>query len=338
MPSLRVTEDGAGLRLDRYLRKVLKGMPLSHIYKLLRTRKVRINGKRAKSDQALRKGDEIILHMDRDRFEEDARRRKKKIKGFQFKVVFEDEHLLVVSKPPFLPVHPGAGHFDNSLIDQIHAYLEVGTDPGPFRPSLAHRLDRDTSGLMLVGKSAGALRELNGMFLERKVRKAYLALAKGTPTPAQGIWRRMVERRDLPGTIRPKSRGRPDATGSTAYRIAVRREIPGPDGNTLSLSLLLLQLITGKTHQIRSHLYQIGCPLLGDPRYGDPILNRWLSERYQLHRQFLHAFRLDLEHPVTKKPLSFVDAYPEDLLPLTEALRLGIPAIEPGTGAKTPVR
>jgi 23S rRNA pseudouridine955/2504/2580 synthase len=326
VPTLKIDRNDAGQRLDRFLKKVLPGMPVGHIFKLLRTRKVRVNGRRARGSLVLQKGDEIILHMDQAQFEKDSRRPERRAAGMDFNVVFEDEHLLVVSKPPFLPVHPGAGHKQNSLIDQVHAYLEAQDHPGAFRPSLAHRLDRDTSGLLLVGKTVSVLQKLSRMLKEGRVEKLYLALAAGVPEPKQGTWEFEVVRRDVLGRGTKKERGRKDRAGRTSYRVAATRNLKGEKGPPLKVSLLVLKLHTGRTHQIRSHLNQAGHPLLGDVRYGDRVLNNLLKKRYNLRRQFLHAYRLGLIHPETKRKLDLVDPYPPDLRSIAQSLRLGIPA------------
>ncbi len=326
MPELRVDRDGQGLRLDRFLLKALPRMPKGHVYKLLRTRKVRVNGKRAKGDHQLAAGDRVLLHMPAERFERDTRRPLRAARSLDFGVVFEDAHLLVVSKPPFLPVHPGAGHRDNSLIDQVHAYLEVQDRPGAFRPALAHRIDRDTSGLLLIGKQAEALRALSEMIKRGAVHKRYLALAGGRPRPPQGVWNLDVQRRDVPGAgRRPYAKRRRAAAGRTAYRVAATRQLRLSKRDRHPFSLLVLELLTGRTHQIRSHLEQMGHPLAGDRRYGDRDLNRVLRERFALRRQFLHAFRLELDHPVTGNPLRLVSPYPPDLEPLARTLKLGVP-------------
>lgn len=328
MPELTVDRNGAGQRLDRFLQKLLPGMPRGHVFKLLRKRKVRVNGKRAKAEARLKEGDRVLIHMPDDQFESDAKRQVGKATRLDFSPVFEDAHLLVVSKPPFLPVHPGAGHDSDSLIDQVHAYLEVQDRPSTFRPSLAHRLDKDTSGLVMIGKDAETLRALSKMLKQGRISKRYLALAAGRPRPPTGKWELQVHRRDVPGSGKGKSpsRGRADAPGRTAYRVAVTRELWIKGGIQQPLSLLVLKLLTGKTHQIRSHLEQVGHPLAGDRRYGDRELNRFLRERFGLKRQFLHAFRLNLEHPITGNPLKLSSPYPDDLQPLVNYLKLGVPA------------
>ena len=319
MPALTVTHSEAGQRLDRYLRKILRGMPVSHIYKLLRTRKIRVNGKRARAERMLAAGDQVIVHVPEDQFKKDTRVKKRPATRLDFRVLFEDEFLLTVSKPPGLAVHPGAGHSSNSLIDQIHAYLEVDDRPSSFRPSLAHRLDRDTSGLIMVGKTIEVVGRLGRMLKDGQIEKSYLALVRGTPSPRRGTWEFEVRRRDAPGPARP---------GRTAYKVTCTRKLElgrRGRGPSVQVSLLNLSLLTGRTHQIRSHLQQAGHPLAGDRRYGDPEFNRLLKERYRLGRQFLHAYRLRMKHPVTGKQCSWTDPYPDDLAPLAKSLRLGIP-------------
>ncbi len=328
MPTLTVDKNGAGQRLERFLRKILGGMPKSHVFKLLRTRKVRVNGKRAGAGLVLSAGDTIIIHMPPEAYERDTRRKPTAATSIDFAVKFEDEHLLVVSKPPFLPVHPGAGHRSNSLIDQVHTYLEI--DPGPtvFRPSLAHRLDRDTSGLVMIGKTIEVVRRLSKMLRMGQVEKSYLALAKGIPRPKKGTWEFDIERRDVPGSRRAgrSSRAGKKPAGRTDYRVVATRKLRTGRGHDLSVSLLTLRLKTGRTHQIRSHLLQAGHPLAGDIRYGDRALNQALREGYKLYRQFLHAFRLVLDHPISGKRYRWTDPFPNDLQPLVSSLRLGIPA------------
>ncbi len=328
MPEMTVDHNGDGQRLDRFLQKLLPGMPRGHVFKLLRKRKVRVNGKRAKGDLRLQAGDRVLIHMPADQFDADAKRPVGRATRMDFSPVFEDAHLLVVSKPPFLPVHPGAGHESDSLIDQVHAYLEVQDKPSAFRPSLAHRLDKDTSGLVMIGKDAETLRALSKMLQEGRISKRYLALAAGRPRPPTGKWELDVHRRDVPGATKTKrpSRGRKDAPGRTAYRVAITRDLWLKGDEKRPLSLLVLKLLTGKTHQIRSHLEQVGHPLAGDRRYGDRELNRVLRDRFGLKRQFLHAFRLNLEHPITGNPLKLSSPYPDDLQPLVNYLKLGVPA------------
>ncbi len=327
MPELIVDQNGAGQRLDRYLRKVLRAVPVSHLFKMIRTRKVRVNGKRAKAQQVLAVGDKVLLHMPAENFEKDTQRPVRKATSMDFQIRYEDEELLVVSKPPNLPVHPGAGHLDNSLIDQVHAYLEVGPGPAVFRPSLVHRLDKDTSGLVMVGKTIEVVRRLSRMLSDDQVKKSYLALARGVPEPRMGTWDFMVRRKDVPSARRVKtpSRGRKDAVGRTRYRVAITRRVQLSRSETVKMSLLVLRLLTGRTHQIRSHLEQAGFPLAGDRRYGIRELNILLKERYDLRRQFLHAYLLELPHPLSGSPLRITDPYPDDLAALARSLRLGMP-------------
>lgn len=321
MPLLKVAEREAGQRLDRFIKRALPQMPLGHIFKLIRTRKVRVNGKRAVAGHLLQAGDEVLLHISQQQFDADRRRKQRRARSLDFEVRYEDEDLLVLSKPPFLPVHPGAGHRDNSLIDQVFVYLEANRSAGDLRPALVHRLDRDTSGLLLIGKNYATVRRLGDMFQQGRIHKYYLALCRGEPQPARGTWTFTVSRRD--GDGRP--RAEEPVAGRTSYRVASRRRLHDQGRAAFKVSLLVLRLHTGRTHQIRSHLLQAGHPLGGDRRYGDREFNRLLRKRFDLRRQFLHAYRLRLEHPLSGKPLELVDPYPDDLATMARALHLGIP-------------
>ncbi len=321
---MTVSENESGQRLDRYLRKIFPSMPISHIYKLIRTRKIRLNGKRPHIQTILESGDRIIIHMQEERFTSDTKRPRRKPVQPTFNIVFEDDHLLVVSKPAGLSVHGGKGHEKNSLIDQVHTYLGVPEQLSAFRPSLAHRLDRDTSGLLLIGKSGQALRTLGRMLKTRHIAKHYLALVLGKPKKPSGTWKFRVQRLDVPGGNQPH-RTVSEKPGLTEYRLAMSRTLHLFKGIAREISLLDLHLITGRTHQIRSHLQQSGLPLAGDPRYGDPDFNRMLRKRYNLKRQFLHAYRIELAHPITQKPIILTDPFPDDLLGLARSLDLKIP-------------
>ena len=171
--------------------------------------------------------------------------------------------------------------------------------------------------------------------------KQYLALARGVPAPRTDLWEMDVKRVDVPTNQRSGSkrhpRGRKDGPGRTAYRVCCTRWM-GPDGTKrergrrekdLRVSLLELTLLTGRTHQIRSHLLQAGHPLAGDVRYGDKEFNALFRKHHGLRRQFLHAYRLHLTHPVSGKKLLFTDAFSNDLAGLAQELRLGIPPVSP---------
>ena len=206
-------------------------------------------------------------------------------------VVFEDEHLLVVDKPAGLVVHPGAGNPSGTL---VNALLDRGISGGedPARPGIVHRLDRDTSGLMVVAKGEPAYSALVAELSARRMKREYRALVVGEGLPATGTVDSPVGRDPTNPTLMAAGVGRPAVT-----RFEVLREAAGH-------AMLLIRLETGRTHQIRVHLSAIGHPVYADPLYGTPVPGR---------RLWLHAERLAFEHPVTGKPLEFESPIPEDL-------------------------
>ena len=214
--------------------------------------------------------------------------------GPDVRVVHLDEYLAVVDKPAGLVVHPAPGHRGTTLVEQLAELLGGGEDP--VRPGIVHRLDKDTSGLMLVARDDEAHRCLAAQIKERRVGRAYLALVEGTPRSRAGTIDAPLGR-DYRAPERRAVGGRGPRAARTHFKVL--ETMPGA-------SLLEVRLETGRTHQIRVHLASIGHPVLGDGRYGG-------AKRYGLERQFLHSARLELEHPFTGERLSFESALPADL-------------------------
>jgi len=316
---MKVSNDAAGQRLDKFLRRALKEVPLSHIYKLLRTRKVRVNGARGQPEQILAEGDAVVVRADESKlFAKPAAGRKMEVESVSFRVLHEDEHLLVVDKPASLAAHPGTGIAGPTLVDEARAYLRVPADlpPSEFRPSPAHRLDRETSGIVLVAKTRRCMASLTALFTKGEdVHKTYLALARSKMPRPEGLI-------DLPlseheQTARSKAqRGVNLQAAATRYRVV---------SSMREASLLLLKIETGRTHQIRRHLQAVGHPVAGDPRYGDFAFNRLARSRWGLRRMFLHAWKLQLPHPLTAQELSIEAPLPPELLAVLGRMNLPPP-------------
>jgi 23S rRNA pseudouridine1911/1915/1917 synthase len=213
----------------------------------------------------------------------------------QPRIVHSDEWLAVVEKPAGLVVHPAPGHHGPTMVELLGEL--PGGGPDPVRPGIVHRLDRDTSGLLIVARGQRAHAALAAMIAAREVERRYLALVQGTPASRRGKIDAPLGR-DFRAPERVVVGGRRPRNAVTHF--AVRERI-GPD------SLLELRLETGRTHQIRAHLQAIGHPVCGDPAYGG-------KGRHGLARQFLHAARLDFTHPGTGEPMRFESGLPEDLL------------------------
>src|SRR5919197_1141172 len=316
---MKVSADAAGQRLDKFLRRALKDVPLSHIYKLLRTRKVRVNGGRGRAEQLVAEGDAVVVRADEQRLLE-AREAPGAgpAVAVTFGVLYEDEHLLAVDKPAGLAAHPGTGISGATLVEEARAYLKVPADlpPTEFKPSPAHRLDRETSGIVLVAKSRRAMSSLTAIFTQGEgVKKTYLALAKGKmPRDAGTIDVALSEHEQ---TARSKAlRGVNFQEATTHYRVL---------SSMREASLLQLRIETGRTHQIRRHLQAVGHPVAGDHRYGDFPFNRAAKARWGLTRMFLHAWKLELPHPLERRKLRLEAPFPSELVEVLARMNLAAP-------------
>lgn len=300
---LTIADDYAGQRLDNFLAHEMKGVPRGHIYRLLRTGQVRVNGGRRKPDYRIEAGDELRLppvHLS-DR-PAPAGPVKRGTAVLAEGILYEDDVLLVVNKPSGLPVHGGSG-LDGGLIEALRRLR------GEPELELVHRLDRDTSGCLLITRRRSALRSLHAAFREGRVRKRYLALVVGQlcePFTSRAPLERFAKR----------GGERHVAVASTG-RAAQTRFRPLACGEAYSLVEALPD--TGRTHQIRVHAAHARHPIAGDVRYGDKLRNRELRE-LGLRRLALHAAGIAFAHPRTDEPLNFSAPIPDDLLPVITRL------------------
>lgn len=294
---LEVGEDGAGQRIDNFLLKRLKGVPKSHVYRILRSGEVRVNKGRAAADRRLAIGDRVRVPPVRVAEKADDQ----PVPPREFATVFEDEALIVIDKPAGVAVHGGSG-VSFGVIEQIRQ-----ARPTARFLELAHRLDRETSGLLLIGKKRAALTCLHDQFRDGVIDKRYLALVKGR-------WRDQLRNVKLPLlkylTAEGERRVRVSPEGKEAHSIMrLQGRWATPWGE---FSLLEVELRTGRTHQIRVHLAHLGFPIAGDEKYGDFALNRDL-QKAGLRRMFLHAASIRLPHPVTGEVLALAAPLPPEL-------------------------
>lgn len=280
-----IGENEAGQRLDKFLRKWLKDAPLGFIYKSIRIGDVKINGKKSKEKYMLQVGDVLVT---RDITT------KAGVKHFlnaeiALKITYEDENMLLVEKWPDLLVHRDSKTPEDepTLTDYVLTYLfNKGAynpeDEITFTPSPCNRLDRNTSGIVIYAKNYEALKELNQMIKDRDIRKYYVAIVNGTPK--EGIHTGYIKKD-------------PEANLSIVYedekkdskKIETSVRIIQSCG---SYSELELELLTGRSHQLRAHLKQMGCPIIGDPKYGNKSLNSYFFNKYKLNYQYLYAYKL----------------------------------------------
>ena len=290
-----------GKRLDAYLSE---RTPFSRrrIQEMIREGAVRVEGASCPRDRRLRAGESVEVEPPPPG---EAAPRPQHI---PVKVLYQDRHLAVVSKPAGMVVHPAAGHLDGTLVNALLAALDdLAGVGGVMRPGIVHRLDKDTSGLMVVAKDDATHLALQDMVKDRRLRRSYLALVHGVPTTRLGTVEAPVGR-DPRDRKRMKviSSGRPAIT-----HFEVRESFP-------EAALLKVDLVTGRTHQIRVHMSYIGHPVVGDPTYGK---RGRLEGELGLRRQFLHAYRLAFFHPEGGEEMVFEDPLPEDLSEALERLR-----------------
>ncbi len=311
---LNITEADAGQRLDNYLIKVLKGVPKSHIQRIIRAGEVRLNKKRCKGTDRLTEGD--VLRIPPIRIAEKQRPSESSAApAREFEVVYEDDAMLVINKPAGVAVHGGSG-ISFGVIEQIRRarpearYLE-----------LVHRLDKDTSGLLMIAKKRSALVKLHEAIRNDHPKKIYLALGVGRLardkihvklplfkyTGAQGekMVRVSEEGQSAHTILRVLNR----FSGGLLYQAGLS-----------DLTYIEATLKTGRTHQIRVHMQSQGCPIAGDERYGDYQANKRL-QKIGLKRMFLHAAELHLNHPLTGEPLKLAAPLPPELAQLLSTLK-----------------
>ena len=308
--TLEVGEEAATQRIDNFLLRHLKGVPKSHVYRVLRSGEVRVNSGRVKPEYRLQPGDRVRVPPIRT-----ARDEKPKAKPAEFPLVHEDAALLVVDKPAGVAVHGGSG-VSFGVIESLRA-----ARPQAKFLELAHRLDRDTSGLLIVAKKRSALVELHRMLREGEIEKVYLTVVKGHwPAGTREL------RASLHKYVDAKGERRVAVREDGVSAVTQVRPIEAND----RFSLLEVRLLTGRTHQIRVHVAHAGHPVLGDDKYGDFQLNHRL-EKSGVRRLFLHASRLGLIHPLTKERLELRSALPIEMKKFVDAQIKGQTRDRPGS-------
>lgn len=293
-----VGEDTAGQRIDNYLTKLLKGVPKSHVYRILRSGEVRVNSGRVGPDYRLQPGDTLRIPPVRV-----AQRTPRALPPgagrLDAHILYEDEALLVLNKPAGLAVHGGSG-ISHGVIEQLrHARPQSGF------LELVHRLDRDTSGVLLLAKKRSALTALHEQLRAGRVQKFYLVLVHGQWRNEKQSVKLALNKYVLASGERRVSVGR-DGDGMASHTVFRLRQ------SGREYSLLEAELKTGRTHQIRVHLAHLGYPIAGDDKYGDFALNKTLAKQ-GLKRMFLHAFKVIIEHPRSGEEMMFEAPLPEEL-------------------------
>ena len=300
--TLLVDEESAGQRLDNFLLRHLKGVPKTHVYRIIRTGEVRINKGRVNADTRVQTGDMVRLPPVRVATVDVSA---PVAPGREFPVLMEDEQMMAIDKPAGVAVHGGSG-VSFGVIEQLRQ-----ARPGARMLELVHRLDRDTSGVLLIAKKRSALTRLQDQFRDRETGKTYMALVKGQWPSNKKVIDLPLQRYLIPngvgeGERRVRIAHKDDANAQRAITLVRVSRLVG------DYSLLEVTIKTGRTHQIRVHLASQGYPIVGDDKYGDFELNKRLAA-LGMKRMFLHAWRLQFIHPQTGRTETVEAALPDEL-------------------------
>lgn len=287
MNEVNINCDDKGQRLDKFLLKYFNKAPKSFIYKMLRKKRIKLNGKRAEGNEILKGGDTLQMYLSEDTIAtmQEVKSIAKVIK--EFDVIYEDDKLILVNKPVGLLVQPDSGSESNSLNDQLLYYLyEKGeydiSKEASFKPGVANRLDRNTSGIVAMGKNLSMTQALSNAFKNDGIEKYYLTVVKGELDKSGRLEAYHLKNEDNTVKILKEPVG-------NAKKVATEyKPLYTKDGYTI----LEIKLITGRTHQIRASLQYIGYPVIGDRKYGDTMTNRLFRDKYNLNNQLLHAYKL----------------------------------------------
>lgn len=294
------------MRIDKYLSGELKHLSRSRIQKLIGGGDVAVNGSAVSKHYSLSQGDNITISSLESVSEQQIKPEKIKLN-----IIYEDIHIAVISKEAGMVTHPAAGNQSHTLVNALlYHFKDLSKMSGEDRAGIVHRLDRDTSGLLIVAKDEKAHSLLSEMFAERKIKKTYIALVEGRFTEKKAkidlpIGRSRLDRRKMSVSI---DEGRRSVTS-----LSVMEQYD-------KAALIHAYPRTGRTHQIRVHLSYIGHPIIADDTYGTRQSEK-LAKKIGLKRQFLHAFRLEFTHPFNKKEMKFEDPLPPDLAKALDKLK-----------------
>ena len=286
MKEVTIGSNDAGQRLDRFLAKAVPLLPASLAQKYIRIKRIKCNGKRAERDTRLNEGDVLQLYINDEFFDKPSEENMfLTLFNPQLDIVYEDENLLLVNKRPGLVVHADETEKVNTLINHIQAYLYQKREWNPkwenaFAPALCNRIDRNTGGIVIAAKNAETLRIINDKIKNHELEKSYLCVTVGHPRPAEGRIEGFLLKDEAKKQV--FFYHKPIPGGKTAVTLYKTLESRGP------LSLVECRLLTGRTHQIRVSMAEIGCPLLGDGKYGRGAVNK----QYHETRQALYSYKL----------------------------------------------
>ena len=301
MKQVTIAQNDANQRVDKFLTKTYPNLPQSMLYKAIRKKDIKVNGKRCEISTRLQEGDVLAMYL-KDEFFAQAPKEYDFLKApLKLNIIYEDENIMILDKKPGLIVHPDEHYHFDSLIARVQHYLYENGEYDPeaensFAPALVNRIDRNTGGIVIAAKNAESLRILNQKMKDRELHKFYLCVLIGRPKLQSGILKDYLIKDEKKNTVRIYKKQVPSSKEiRTKYRV-----IDTIDG----LSLTEVELLTGRTHQIRAHFAFYGTPLLGDGKYGSNEQNRKYGS---YKRQFLYSYKLTFDFTTDAGILSYLD-------------------------------
>ncbi|MGE4444255.1 MAG: RluA family pseudouridine synthase [Candidatus Altimarinota bacterium] len=302
MKQFTITENDAGQRLDKFLKKIFPNASASLVYKINRKNKIKINGKKQDNEYKLQVGEEIKIFLNDDEFQtlsqkQEVKKEESREKFDTKNIVYEDGDILVINKEPGINVHPGDYKTkESNIISQIQDYLGDKLNSLTFKPSLVHRIDRDTSGILIIGKKKNILTKLVADFKEhKKIQKVYYAIVLGKlPASSGKIDKKLlrIEGAKNEDKVQISEKGQ---VAISHYKVLKEHTIKTASGQQI-ISEVEVEILTGRMHQIRVHMASLGTPILGDNKYGDKAFNSYVAKNFGLTRQALHAWKIQFFH------------------------------------------
>lgn len=294
MHELIIGKNDAGQRLDKFITKTLD-LPMSLLYKSIRLKKIKVNRKRAENSTVLMEGDRVQCFLSDEFFEKKANKNSFEGINVKLEIIYEDENIILLNKHPGVSVHEDENGSTNTLITHIQAYLYQKGEYQPdeeqsFAPALCNRIDRNTGGIVIAAKNAEALRVMNDKIKHREIDKFYLAAVHGIPKPESATIKGYLLKDDKNNIVRVYEKNPPRAAKEiiTKYKVVAKKS---------DSALVEVELLTGRTHQIRAHMAHIGHPLIGDGKYGVNKNDRAKGYKYQALYSYRLRFSFDTSNP-----------------------------------------
>ena len=300
MRQIEITANDSGQRLDKFLTKKFRNMPQSLMYKYIRTKYIKLNGKKCEISSRLQTGDVLTLYIKDEFFEEEYDSYDFLKAPVKLDIIYEDENIILLNKKPGLLVHPDETYHFDSLIARVQHYLYDKGEYDPknensFAPALVNRIDRNTGGIVIAAKNAETLRIMNQKLKDREIEKLYLCVALGSFKKKEALLTDYLEKNEKQNRVYiSKKPNENTKTIKTKYKVLAEKD---------GLSLVEVDLLTGRTHQIRAHFAYIGHPLLGDGKYGKNEVNR----RYGFKYQALYSYKLTFRFTTDSGILAYLD-------------------------------